>query len=248
MTYRVCILIDFENVQPTVEELTPLRGGQHRIVIFHGPHQTKFDAAMVKALQPLGERVDYVQCDRKGKNALDFHIAFHLGRLVEGGEREGGSGDVQYVIVSRDGGFEGLLEHVRSHGHRARMAPTLGDAVSMPTPADALSILSHVMAAPAPPASVKPAAKKKVSKSPTTSTKQGPPTLRQRLIENLRAHPKNRPSSRAALERHIATLAGNEKPPARSIAELIDGLTSEGVLTVGDKAIAYALPGKAKAP
>ena len=77
------ILIDFENVQPTAAGVRLIRGADYRVLLFHGPHQNKFDAGMVKALQPLGVRLEYFQCARRGKNALDFHIAFCLGRLVE---------------------------------------------------------------------------------------------------------------------------------------------------------------------
>jgi hypothetical protein len=235
MTERNCILIDFENVQPAVEELALLRDGEHHVVIFHGPHQNKFDAAMVKALQPLGADVEYVQCARNGKNALDFHIAFYLGRLVRDGERDSGARAGQYIIVSKDSGFEALLEHLQSLGHAGRMVPSVREAVTLPAPL-AMSL-----------ATVKQVAPKKAVKRPASPAKQTAPTLRERLIENLRAHPENRPSSLPALERHIATLAGSAKPSPESIAALIDGLAGEGVVTVGDKTITYAVPSKAKA-
>ena len=44
------ILIDFENLQPTAADVSLIRGPDYRVLIFHGPHQNKFDAGMVKAL------------------------------------------------------------------------------------------------------------------------------------------------------------------------------------------------------
>ena len=79
------ILIDFENVQPEAEEWRLIRGAHYRIRLFHGPHQNKMEMESAKALLPLGRQLEFVQSDRNGKNALDFHIAFELGRLVEGG-------------------------------------------------------------------------------------------------------------------------------------------------------------------
>lgn len=80
------ILVDFENVQPTAADIKLIRGADYRVRLFHGPHQNRFDAELVKALQPLGVQVEYIQCERNGKNALDFHIAFYVGRLVQKGE------------------------------------------------------------------------------------------------------------------------------------------------------------------
>lgn len=51
------ILIDFENVQPVAEELSLIRGADYRVRLFHGPNQNRFDAGMVKALQPLGSQL-----------------------------------------------------------------------------------------------------------------------------------------------------------------------------------------------
>jgi hypothetical protein len=68
-----CILIDFENVQPTAADMKLIRGADYRVPLFHGPHQKMFDAETVKAPQPPGVQLEYFQCERKGKNALDFH-------------------------------------------------------------------------------------------------------------------------------------------------------------------------------
>ena len=98
------ILIDFENVQPAAEELSLIRGADYRVRLFHGPHQNRFDADVAKALQPLGSQLEYFQSEAKGKNALDFHIAFALGRLVqEGGVTFASTGSkMRFVVVSRD--------------------------------------------------------------------------------------------------------------------------------------------------
>ena len=45
------ILIDFENVKPTAADLNLIRGADNRVRLFHGPHQNKFDADIVKALE-----------------------------------------------------------------------------------------------------------------------------------------------------------------------------------------------------
>ena len=67
------LLVDLENLIPTAEEIALVRAEQYRLWIFRGPDQNKYGAELVEAWQPLGERVKFVKCTRKGKNALDFH-------------------------------------------------------------------------------------------------------------------------------------------------------------------------------
>ena len=115
------ILVDFENVQP--QDLGLLDGQQYRVKVFHGSHQNKLDMAIVKALQPLGGHVEYVQSETPGKNALDFHVAFCLGRLLQAHQSTGMP--ARFAVISRDGGFDPLLRHVRSLGYAAKQAGSI---------------------------------------------------------------------------------------------------------------------------
>lgn len=241
MTHRVHILIDFENVQPTAGELESIRGSQYRVRIFHGPHQNKFDAAVVKAVQPLGGQVKYIQCGRNGKNALDFHIAFYLGRAVQDHENGGGAGGDRYLIVSKDGGFDALLEHLQSLGCLASKVPSISEAVKLGGAAPSGRAPDTPPASPTPP----PPAKKTAAKTSTTPTNGSDPNPRNKILENLRAHPKNRPLTRDALTRHVATLMGN-KPTPKEVEALVAGLERDGIVKTGDKKIAYTLPQKGK--
>jgi len=76
------ILVDFENVQPQLADLALLRGEDFRVLVFHGAHQNKFDAEMVKALQPLGDRMEWVQSDRHGPGGPSI-FALHRGARLE---------------------------------------------------------------------------------------------------------------------------------------------------------------------
>jgi hypothetical protein len=66
--------------------------------------------------------------DGNGPNALDFHIACHLG---EGFAR---TSQAEFVIVSRDTGFYPLLRHLKARGlHCRREAPaTIAKAAAKP--------------------------------------------------------------------------------------------------------------------
>lgn len=241
--HQVHILIDFENVQPTADDLRLIRGGPYRVMIFHGPHQNKFDAEMVKALQPLGAQVEYVQSSHRGKNALDFHVAFYLGRLLEG---EAGSGpaapsEACFLIVSADGGFDALLAHVQTLGFSARKVSDVKQAVAIGATFVAQTrsetVLARLTAA---------APRKNPEKAPqVAATKKAEPNLRQKVIDNLRANPANRPSSREALEHHVATILG-KKASSTILEALITGLERDGIVTISDRQVDYAIPKKGK--
>jgi hypothetical protein len=136
------IFVDFENVQP--QDLDLLFGQQYRVKVFHGPHQNKLDVAIVKALQPLGEHAEYIQSNKPGKNALDFHIAFWMGRLIQAQESTGRG--ARFVVVSKDGGFDSLLSQVRSLGYSASQGATIREALCAETPATRLNAPSSVPA------------------------------------------------------------------------------------------------------
>jgi hypothetical protein len=62
----------------------------------------------------LGIAIEWIQIDGNGPNALDFHIACHLG---EGIAR---TPQTEFVIVSRDTGFDPLLRYMKARGLRCR--------------------------------------------------------------------------------------------------------------------------------
>jgi PIN domain len=251
------ILVDFENVQPTAADMSLIRGTEYRVRIFHGPHQNKFDAEMVKALQPLGAQLEYFQCERKGKNALDFHIAFYLGRLVQECEAAVFSQGkrARFVIVSKDGGFDTLLGHVGALGYEAVRAGRIREALAPGEEADrAAAVESAAGTKPLPrkvvpgkprttekktPVPKAPAAKK-VAKAapPTKKAAKADPWLR--VLGNLRDHPNNRPTTRTALERHLATMLGNSFTQA-VVTKLIERLQREGMAVVNGNKIEYKI-------
>ena len=99
-------LIDFENVQPTgIGSLVP---GSCRIMMFLGQNQSKVPVALSRALQPFGTDVEYLQISGSGPNAVDFHIAFYIGRLAASHP------DATFTIVSKDTGFDPLVKHLAS--------------------------------------------------------------------------------------------------------------------------------------
>lgn len=98
------VLIDFENVQP--ESVGALNPAENHVKVFAGEHQNRIEFGLAQALQPFGSNAEYIRIVGNGKDALDFHIAFYIGKLSA--EHPGAS----FTIVSRDTGFDPLVKHL----------------------------------------------------------------------------------------------------------------------------------------
>ena len=100
------VLIDFENVRP--EGLDRLADDRFRLLMFVGAGQSKLPFELAASLQQLGPRAQYVKIAGSGPNALDFHIAYAIGRLAAADPV--GS----FHVISKDKGFDPLIRHLRS--------------------------------------------------------------------------------------------------------------------------------------
>lgn len=99
------IMIDMENVVPDNLEL--LDQEWVKVFLFVGKNQTKLPISMVKAVQRLGSRAQYVEMSGTGHNALDFHIAFYIGRIAATDK------DAYFHVISKDTGFDPLIDHLK---------------------------------------------------------------------------------------------------------------------------------------
>ena len=125
------ILVDFENVQPSAADIALVRGEQLRLWIFRGPSQKKYSADVAEAWQPLGERVQFIHCAKAGRNALDMHIAFQLGRLMSEHEHAANlpARSARFFVVSKDTDYDPLLQYIRSLGCTAVRSPSIKAAL-----------------------------------------------------------------------------------------------------------------------
>jgi hypothetical protein len=109
------VLIDFENVQPKNIEI--LKNHPFKIFVFVGENQTKVPFGLAAAMQDFGEDAKYIKISGSGKNSLDFHIAYYIGKL----SLQDPSG--YFHIISKDTGFDPLIKHLRAkkiHVHREK--------------------------------------------------------------------------------------------------------------------------------
>jgi hypothetical protein len=99
------VLIDFESVHPV--SLAALAPDFFRVKVFVGATQSKLPFEVVAAIQHMGPRAEYIKIAGTGPNALDFHIAYYIGRIASQ------EPDAFFHIISKDTGFDPLIVHLK---------------------------------------------------------------------------------------------------------------------------------------
>ena len=132
------VLIDFENVQP--DALGVLDQEHFKLLVFVGANQAEVPFELAAALQRMGPRAEYIKIAANGANALDFHIAFYIGQLA--------AIDVSayFHVISKDTGFDPLIQHLRSKKIYAARAASIDaiplvQAANSKSPEDRLEVL-----------------------------------------------------------------------------------------------------------
>jgi hypothetical protein len=121
------LLVDFENVQKV--DLSRLGDGTN-VIIFVGSSQKAVSIELVTSAQKLGTRVEWHKVEGNGSNALDFHIACHLGRVLEK------SPQLHCIVLSKDKGFDPLLRQLNKVGLKCKRINSLLELDPKPAPID----------------------------------------------------------------------------------------------------------------
>ncbi|WP_448100165.1 PIN domain-containing protein [Luteibacter jiangsuensis] len=101
------VLVDYENVQP--KSLMALVGDHpFKVLLFVGASQTKVAFEVAEAMQALGAHAYYIKISGNGPNALDFHMAYYIGRISCEDPA------AFFHIISKDTGFDPLIAHLKS--------------------------------------------------------------------------------------------------------------------------------------
>ncbi len=227
------LLVDFENVQP--DNLGALKPGEWRILVFLGQHQTRLELGLVQAVQAFGPNAQYIPIVGNGKDALDFHIAFYMGKLAA--EQPGAS----FVIVSRDTGFDPLVKHLDKLGIACKRVATIpGALVKLPAtkPAPVAKAAKAVAKTPAKPPARQPAkqAARQPAKKAAAKKSATPPRL-QEVVDRLKG-------MKHAVPRTVKTLrswlsAFNPPFEEAQIDTMLQALQAQGVLLVEGRKLVY---------
>jgi hypothetical protein len=203
------IYVDFENVQSIRLEL--IAGKAVTVTLVLGSQQNSVPVELTGKLMEYASQVRLVKTKASGKNALDFVLTCELGG------RCATRPDDVYHIVSRDKGFDAVIEHLIAHKIR---------------------VSRHESFATVPVLSVAPAAASNTSKKPT------PPTLEGRvaaILEKLEKNSTNRPARTKTLLSTIDAHFGRELPGA-AVQAIVDRLAAQRKIRISATgAVTYAL-------
>src|SRR5215207_4198920 len=106
------VFVDFENVYEL--DLAVMGNKAVSFTLLIGPRQTKLDVCLVEKLFEHATSVQLVRLASSGRNALDFILTYYLGRAVAFDPTG------CFHIISRDTGFDPLIEHLLSKRIDAR--------------------------------------------------------------------------------------------------------------------------------
>jgi hypothetical protein len=199
------VLVDFENVQP---DLSALANTPYKVKIFFGAKQqeSRVPFKLLDAVMALGGNVESIKITRSGSNAVDMHVAWYIGGLLE---REP---HARIHIISGDTDFDPLIEFLRARGVQCRRTKTIADlAAEKPRGAP-----QSPAKAAARPVKAKSVAGPKVAASDKLSG----------VLKHLRSM-KDKPTTRAKLAKWIDTHfhqhggAQNAKVVERTLEELV---------------------------
>ena len=214
------VFVDFENVSridPTI-----LESKNVTFTLLLGARQTKLDVTLVERLLVHAASVQLIRLTSSGKNALDFALSYYLGQAVAADPTG------FFHIVSKDKGFDPLIEHLQTKHSRIGRC-------------DDFATLSFC--APSKPSTVAPSAvPSKPSALPRPNTAPGNSDgLSAVALARLRKSSAACPKSRKTLIRYLITHLGHDLDEARA-ERLIADLSQSGSLAIDSKgAVAYRL-------
>ena len=206
------IFVDYENIKtvdPAAFEID-----NATFTLLFGPQNRKLDAALVESLLCRAPAVELVRLNESGRNAVDFGLAYYLGKKVAADPT------AQFHLISKDTGYDPLIEHLRSRNVRINRYPSF----------EAL----------APRGAAKPAS---ALKPPAPAIPAAGANGNDRVVAYLKRNESNRPRRKATLVRHLRSQllrgAGDEE-----VNRCITILEANRQLTINEKGtVTYHLDG-----
>lgn len=267
------LLIDFDNLQPTPDEIAAWAAPRDRIWVLYGTRGKK----LLPKLAKVGDHLIPIPIVREGKNSLDFQLTFFLGYLASQ------DSEFRFFVYSADGDYDPALELARRMGVNVERLKSLvpkallqapvapkpeavtqakqpqapetakkaSKAATTPTSTagkalKASSAKKQTKPKAAPPNATTGSAKKVAKKASKKTAKKVPADIMDRILGNLQAHPRLRPKDVDALGHHILNLSGQTAPPNK-IASIIAKMQKAGTLKIVGNGVEYSL-GRAATP
>lgn len=199
------VLVDFENVHQVDVSVIGTKAVNFTLLL--GAKQTKIDAGLVETLMKHSASVQLIRLKSSGKNALDFALAYYVGRVVSANPT------AHIHIVSKDKGFDPLIEHLRSRHILARRHDSFATLTFSCRPDTATVAQTMEIVVPEEPLI--------------------------RVLEHLRKNLTNRPKKKKTLLSHLKSTLGKEATAADA-TKMLEILLQAGHIRIGDRdAVSY---------
>jgi len=230
------VLVDFENVQP---DLSLLANSSYKVKVFFGAKQQegRVPFKLLDAMLALAGNVEPVKVMRSGSNAVDMHIAYYIGRLIE---REP---DATIHIISGDTDFDPLAEFLRANGVSCNRSKTIAELtkkaapVKQPQPRSRPAPAAPRVAKAPPPSKAPPPPKAPPpAKRPPATDKLAP------VLKHLHSYT-GKPSTRKKLAQTIASYFRQHGGalPNDAVEQIIDELIRMKYVSQDGNKVAYHL-------
>lgn len=217
------VFVDFENVHQVDLSLIGAKSVSFTLMV--GAKQTKLDSDLVEKLMAHSSSVQLVKLSSSGMNALDFALAYYLGRAALADPT------ASFHIVSKDGGFDPLIDHLRTRNIKVQRHPSFAELTFTWPGKAALASTPAVKA-------VKKVAAKKVLKK-TVAKKavakvNSVETWMERVLKDFQEHPKAQPKKRKSLSAKVANLI-NKSADGPEVQSVIAQMEKTGKLKFDEK-------------
>ena len=131
------ILIDYENIHTfSLADLSALKENEFMVKLFLGVHNKQIGVDPVDAMLPIASRVELIRLKAAGTNALDFLIAFYIGKLWSH------ESDSTFYIVSKDTDYDALIKNLKTIGvdvHRRKCIADITKGEAIPSMSDLIA-------------------------------------------------------------------------------------------------------------
>ncbi len=209
------IFVDFENIHEV--QLDLIENKPVVVVLVLGERHKKLPVDLVKQLLKYPAQVRLVEAGLSGRNALDFVLAYLIG------VQSTTDGAGHFHILSRDKGFNALIEHLKKNDIFADRHESF---VKIPVLAPSAKTSTAL-----PASSKSPTADKTHKKKRNSPTSPPSPDLTKKTVEWFTANTLNRPKTEKKLLSHIYTHFG-KRLSTKELETMVKELVTRGAIEI----------------
>ena len=106
------IFVDYENIKSVDPAIFGIEKATFTLVL--GPQNRALDVSLIELMLTRAAAVELIRLSEAGRNAVDFALVYYLGRKVASDSAS------HFHLISKDTGYDPLIEHLRSRHLRVR--------------------------------------------------------------------------------------------------------------------------------